>query len=363
MPIAATALPGSDLEGKGVTQLNDLQYAAPSLSIGNAGLANAVNIRGVGRASGSPAVANRVAVYVDGLFQTPTIYANQFYDIADVEILRGPQGTLVGKRFHRWRNLHQQSQSEAGRGGRLCRSGWARHQAWSAQGAVNLPVSDALALRLAGEFTQHESYYALLAIPPLAYVVSVYSGAVPIFLPTLWPHSYYNARYGTSAIPLLALGAAALVALAPRKGQAGIAIVIVLAGAGWWAFHWRPNQWVAWEESRVNSEPAGVDERSGRIHRTALRARNGDLTSSYPLTGVLREAGIPLREALDVDNGLFWDAEVGRPDLYPKPEWVIAQGGDGAQTAVNRAGRSGITYRLEKQIIVKGQPVIEIYRR
>lgn len=205
---------------------------------------------------------------------------------------------------------------------------------------------------------------ALLVIPPLAYVVSVYSGAVPIFLPTLWPHSYYNARYGTSAIPLLALGAAALVALAPRKGQAAMAIVIVLTGAGWWAFHWRPNQWVAWEESRVNSE--------GRRTWTTEAAKylapryvlgTGILTSSYPLTGVLREAGIPLAEALDVDNGLFWDAEVDRPELYPKQEWVIAQGGDGAQTAVNRAGRAGIVYRLEKQIMVKGQRVIEIYRR
>ena len=114
----------------------------------------------------------------------------------------------------------------------------------------------------------------------------------------------------------------------------------------------------------MNSEGrrAWTNEAAAYIAPRYVRG-TGILTSSYPLTGVLREAGIPLREALDVDNGLFWDAEVGRPDLYPKPEWVIAQGGDGAQTAVNRAGRSGITYRLEKQIIVKGQPVIEIYRR
>jgi Dolichyl-phosphate-mannose-protein mannosyltransferase len=205
---------------------------------------------------------------------------------------------------------------------------------------------------------------ALLVIPPMAYVVSVYSGAVPIFLPTLWPHSYYNARYGTSAIPLLALGAAALVAMAPRRLQAAAASLLVLAGAGWWAIHWRPNQWVAWEESRVNSEGrrAWTKEAAAYLGPRYVRG-TGILTSSYPLTGVLREAGIPLREALDVDNGLFWEALVGRPELYPKPEWVIAQGGDGAQTAVNRAGRVGVTYRMEKQIMVKGQPVIEIYRR
>jgi hypothetical protein len=121
---------------------------------------------------------------------------------------------------------------------------------------------------------------------------------------------------------------------------------------------------VAWEESRVNSEGRRAWTREAASYMAAHYVRGtGILTSSYPLTGVLREAGIPLREALDVDNGLLWDALVDRPDLYLKQEWVIAQGGDGAQTAVNRAGKYGVFYRLEKQIIVKGQPVIEIYRR
>lgn len=58
VPIAVTALQGGDLEGKAITSIADLQYASPSLSIGDSGLTNAVNIRGVGLASGSPAVAN-----------------------------------------------------------------------------------------------------------------------------------------------------------------------------------------------------------------------------------------------------------------------------------------------------------------
>jgi hypothetical protein len=204
----------------------------------------------------------------------------------------------------------------------------------------------------------------LLIVPPLAYIVSVYSGAVPIFLPTLWPHSYYNARYGTSVMPLLALGSAALVALAPRRMQTYAAMAMVLACAGWWVIHWHPNQWVVWEESRVNSEGRRAWTREAVAYLQPRYVRGtGILTSSYPLTGILREAGIPLREALDVDNGLLWDALVDRPELYLKQEWVIAQGGDGAQTAVNRAARYGMVYRLEKRIVVKGQPVIEIYRR
>ena len=138
---------GSDLEGKGVTQLNDLQYASPSLSIGNAGLSNTVNIRGVGLASGSPAVANGVAVYVDGLFQTPTVYANQFYDIADVEILRGPQGTLVGANSTGGAIFINSRSPRLGEADGYVEVGGGSYDAWSAQGAVNLPVNDVLALR------------------------------------------------------------------------------------------------------------------------------------------------------------------------------------------------------------------------
>jgi iron complex outermembrane recepter protein len=159
VPIAATALLGADLEGKAVSQLNDLQYAVPSLSIGNAGLSNVVNIRGVGLASGSPAVANGVAVYVDGLFQTPTIYANQFYDIADVEILRGPQGTLVGTNSTGGAIFINSRNPTLGKVDGYVEFGGGNYDAWSAQGALNLPLNDVLALRIAAEFTQHESFY------------------------------------------------------------------------------------------------------------------------------------------------------------------------------------------------------------
>ncbi|HEX3878611.1 MAG TPA: glycosyltransferase family 39 protein, partial [Bryobacteraceae bacterium] len=125
----------------------------------------------------------------------------------------------------------------------------------------------------------------LCAIPPLVYVASVHSGGLPIFLPTLWPHSYYNARYGTSAIPLFAIGIAALVALAPRKAQPAAALVLVAFTAGWWAFHARPSQWVVWEESRVNSEGRRAWTRTASDF-LSLHYHSGDglLTSSYPLT-------------------------------------------------------------------------------
>jgi hypothetical protein len=50
-----------------------------------------------------------------------------------------------------------------------------------------------------------ESFALLLWIPVPFYIYSVAYGSVPIFIPQLWPHSYYNARYGMELLPALAI--------------------------------------------------------------------------------------------------------------------------------------------------------------
>jgi iron complex outermembrane recepter protein len=159
VPIAATALAADQLEGKAVVRLSDLQFASPGLSITDAGLTQSVNIRGIGLASGSPAVANGVATYVDGLFQPPIVTTNRFYDIANVEVLRGPQGTLVGSNStggaifittHNPTLDRFEGYSEIGAG---------NYGEADAQAAVNLPVGDTLAVRLAGDYASRESFY------------------------------------------------------------------------------------------------------------------------------------------------------------------------------------------------------------
>ena len=94
--IAASVLDASQLEKKSVTSMADLQTATPALSITNTGLVANVNIRGIGLDSGSPQVVPGVASYRDGLWQPPVTTTTTFYDIASIEVLRGPQGTFVG---------------------------------------------------------------------------------------------------------------------------------------------------------------------------------------------------------------------------------------------------------------------------
>ena len=227
----------------------------------------------------------------------------------------------------------------------------------------SLPVM-ALAGAVAALFRRAFWPLALLALPGVFVIWSIHSSGTPIFIPVLPPFSYYNSRYGLAVMPLLALAGAALVSVPPRPARGLLAVAAILAAAVPWLVHPSPARWVTWEESRVNSVA-----RRDWTRQTAdyLRPRyvrgSGILTGFGDLTGVYRTLAIPLRETFTPDNGLPFDAAVSRPELFLHEPWVVTMGGAAAQTAVNRAARVGIVYSLEKSVVVKDAPVIEIYRR
>ena len=204
----------------------------------------------------------------------------------------------------------------------------------------------------------------LLALPPVFYAWSIHSGGTPIYVPRLWPYTYYNTRYGLAALLLAALGAAAWVALAPRRVRALAALLIVGAGLAPWLAYPRAEGWICWKEAQVNSEARRAWTREAAEYlRSQWGPGDGVFMSFGNLTGVLRAAGLPLRVALHEGNRPEWEAAVARPDLFLRERWALAISGDKVATALLRTSRSGPKYEKVKSIELKGAPVIEIYRR
>lgn len=197
----------------------------------------------------------------------------------------------------------------------------------------------------------------LLALSPAFYVWSMHSSGTPLFVPTLWPFSWYNTRYALAALPLAAFAAAGLVALLPPKLRAAGAGVLVVAAA----LTATP---VCWKESAVNSVARRAwTEQAAAYLASNYQPGNGIIYSFGDLTGVLREAGIPLRQGLHQGNRPSWDAAVLRPDLFFREEWALAIAGDKIAEAVARIGERGAHYELMKRIKVEGASAVEIYRR
>jgi hypothetical protein len=203
----------------------------------------------------------------------------------------------------------------------------------------------------------------LLLLPGVFYVWSMHSsGGTPIFLPDLWTRSYYNSRYGLALFPALAFGAAALVSLAPARVRRWACAAVVLAAAAPWLIHPRPDAWITWTESQVNSAARRAWTREA-VAYLAPRYRRGSgvITTFGDITGIFRTAGIPIRETLTWDNWPHWPAAVTRPDLFLWEEWAVVMGGDPVQTALLRAGVRGPRYELMRIVMVPHAPVVEIY--
>jgi hypothetical protein len=204
----------------------------------------------------------------------------------------------------------------------------------------------------------------LLGLPPLFYLCSIHSGGTPIFVPHLWPNTYYNTRYGLSALAALAFAAGALVFVVPPRFRPVAALAVIGMALSPWIRSPLPEAWICWKESQVNSEArrAWTKEAAGFL-RHRYRPGSGIFMSFGDLTGILQEAGIPLRETLYDGNVPHWDAAVARPDLFLREEWAVAISGDRVSDTLVKAGRTGPHYECLKTIALKGAPVIQIYRR
>jgi hypothetical protein len=204
----------------------------------------------------------------------------------------------------------------------------------------------------------------LASLPGTFYLWSMYSGGAAIFVPQLWFNSYYNTRYGLAALPLFAAAGACTTLFAAARWRPLVALALIAIGASPWLIHPRPDDWICWKESEVNSEGRRALIREAAPVLAPYQRGAGIFTSFGDLTGILRQAGIPLRETLHDGNEPSWMAATTRPNLFLHEEWAIAISGETVATTVQRATfKAGPRYHLERTIIVKGAPVIEIYKR
>jgi iron complex outermembrane recepter protein len=101
VPFAVTAFGSQQLEDQHVRSLDNLSYSAPNVQLEDVGTAPGYanfSIRGLGINSSIPSIDPTVGVFIDGIYMgvSAGILFDTF-DLAGVEVLRGPQGLLFGR--------------------------------------------------------------------------------------------------------------------------------------------------------------------------------------------------------------------------------------------------------------------------
>jgi hypothetical protein len=189
----------------------------------------------------------------------------------------------------------------------------------------------------------------LLWLPVAFYAYSISYGSVPIFLPTWWPHSYYNTRYGMELLPAFALGVgfAAHFALgAVREFKApwarfvfvGLLILIALN-----AVRMQREHPLVYVEGVKNIEARrAFDLEIPPMLRALLAERPHAAvlmdTSVYP--ELVAFTGIPLRQTINESDLNFYNDALAAPAAHAGI--VLAFDGDQIDSAV-KAHPEGLT--------------------
>lgn len=191
-----------------------------------------------------------------------------------------------------------------------------------------------------------------LFLTPLFYVWSIHGSKTPIHIPTLWPFSYYNTRYGLAVVVFLSFAVGALASILPRR-----AITLLLPLVSLLPWFSTP---INLKESQVNSESRRAWTAQTAAYFTA-HYRNGEgiLTEFGDLAGIFGKAGINLREATHEGSGPAFFANTMPSGLVRQNKWAIAQAGDKLAQSLAQAK----SYSVVETIAVKGAPDVLIYQR
>ena len=198
-PIAADVLTGDDIKNKGVLTVDQLQFIAPSVAIDNFGQGIDFNIRGIGKGEHNSQTSTGVITYRDGVPTFPGYFTEEpYYDIANVEVLRGPQGTFVGQSATGGAVFVNSNSPEIGGGyDGYAMAGYGNYNDTQLQGAVNIPISDTFAARVSLFGDARSSFYSITDSDPADNCPNhKYAGCKPGYNPG-------DVRWGAGRISLL----------------------------------------------------------------------------------------------------------------------------------------------------------------
>ncbi|MGH8236640.1 MAG: TonB-dependent receptor [Steroidobacteraceae bacterium] len=159
VPISITAISAMQLQESAAKTLVQLQGTVPGFTIqGDRSYGGAaLTIRGTG-GNASPLQDDPVATYVDGVYRPPNYFGTSgLFDIASLEIVRGPQGTLQGRNATAGAILVRNADPEETFGGYLSAS-VADPTDYRVQTAITGPITDTLSARLAVNYFDEKGW-------------------------------------------------------------------------------------------------------------------------------------------------------------------------------------------------------------
>jgi len=204
----------------------------------------------------------------------------------------------------------------------------------------------------------------LLLVPLPFYLQSMAHAAVPIYVPTLFPHTYYNLRYGLEMLPAVAICASFVVParLAPRLRLAwSVLLVAILVGQAAANLSGGVRELPVVKESLLNSPCRSKAEQA--VIRVLRAQYDGTLilmtVGKWPC--VMPTLDIPFRKTLTESNRKTW---LRLPhEVDPSVGWIIRGEGDSTDEVMRRYPDAFKDFELVEHEKAPPEDGVWVYRR
>lgn len=170
VPIAITAFSSQDLESRNVRSLGDLRFVTPSLSVQpDTFRQDTINItlRGLRNfPSNGIQFDTAAAIYTNGVYISRAQgLTGTLFDVESVQVLKGPQGTLVGRNAAGGAVLYTTREPQEEFGGYVTLTG-GEYGRYELQGVINVPLTDKIFARAGYSYAETKGYLRNIFFDP-----------------------------------------------------------------------------------------------------------------------------------------------------------------------------------------------------
>lgn len=160
VPISVSAFDAEALDAQQIDTFSDLQFNVPNVSYSKGNFSgDNFQIRGIGTLLTAASSDSGVAMHINDVYlNTPRIFEIEYYDLAQVEILRGPQGTLFGRNATGGVVNLRTARPDMNEFYGNLEGQVGNYEHLKLKGAVNFPITERIAGRLAGIWLDREGY-------------------------------------------------------------------------------------------------------------------------------------------------------------------------------------------------------------
>lgn len=239
-------------------------------------------------------------------------------------------------------------------------------------GSLELAALGAVAWAVDAGARARRSGALLLLVPLMFYTQSMAHASIPIYVPTLFPHTYYNLRYGLEMLPAAALLPSFVVGWRLSKGMrlAAAGVILVVLGAQFVMSISAGSSEIGMVKETLLNTPCD----SKVAHALETRLRSDDDGGIIVMAGgkypcVLPALGIPYRRTLSENNRRYWRLLAESPAAWPVDSplgsiaWIVRGDGDQVDQMMRAHPKSFVGFSLLETYRFPGEDIVRVYRR